>query len=425
MNASRPFFLKAYAGATRALSPLAPAILASRARRGKEDWFRLSERLGRPSLARPGGQLAWLHGASVGEGLSLLPLVARLRELRPNLAILVTSGTRASAEVLSARLPPGSFHQYTPLDTPQAVAGFIGHWRPDLGVFLESELWPNLILAAKESGARLALVSAKMSKASARGWHRFPHAAAATLAAFDLILARDEAAAEQFRALGADVEGVWDAKLGAPPLPADPAALAALETQFAGRPVILAASTHAGEPASEEATVLAAFDQADPLPDALLVLAPRHPARGDEIVALVHKGGYSIARRSRGESPSDARVYLADTLGELGLFMRLARLTIVGGSLIRGGGGHNPLEPARLGSPFVSGLRTEHWPVYAEFLAAHATRQVESSDELAPLITEALAGGLMEMAERASAVVGRLDGQTCAVVPWLLELLGQ
>ena len=420
----RPASLSLYAAAASFVAPFAPSILQHRIWRGKEDPRRLGERLGRAALPRPEGRLVWLHGASVGEGLSLLPLIEQLRAARPDLGLLVTTGTRASAELMAQRLPEGAIHQFAPVDTPTATARFIAHWRPDLGVFVESELWPNLIAAAQSGGAHLALVSARMSQASFRGWRRFPGAAAAMLGAFDLIMARDEAAAARFTALGGKVEGVWDAKLGAEPLPAEPLALAELAAQLKGRQVILAASTHPGEPASEEATVLTAFDAAVPPPETLLVLVPRHPARGDEIEALVRRGGYPMARRSRGESPAEARVYIADTLGELGLFMRLARLTIIGGSLIRGGGGHNPLEPARLGSPFVSGLRTEHWPVYGEFLAADATRQVADPDELAPLIADAVAGGLADMAARASKVAARLDGEARALAPRLLALVG-
>jgi 3-deoxy-D-manno-octulosonic-acid transferase len=403
-----------------AASPLAPTILGWRARRGKEDPGRLGERLGRAGLARPEGRLAWLHGVSVGEGMSLLPLVKCLRQLRPEMPVLVTTGTRTSAEVLGARLPPGALHQFAPIDTPAAVNRFIDHWRPDLGVFVESELWPNLIGVAKASGARLALVSAKMSEASARGWSRFPRAAASTLGAFDLILARDAAAAEQFRALGANVQGVWDAKLGAPPLPADEAELAALAAMLKDRTVILAASTHSGE----AQLIARAFARAaEERPDVLLIVVPRHPERGAEVAALFRAEGMATARRSLGDSPAQARVYVADTLGELGLFFRLARLAIIGGAFVAGVGGHNPLEPARLGAPFVSGPHTQHWPIYEVFLAAGAARRADGPAELEAVIGEALAGGLADMAERAADLAARRDQENGALAPRLLGLI--
>ena len=418
---SRPASLALYAVASGLVAPLAPGLLQGRARRGKEDPERLGERLGRSSLSRPDGQLAWLHGASVGEGLSLLPLVDGLRAAGPDLQILVTTGTRASAEVMAQRLPPSVLHQFAPVDTPDATARFIAHWRPDLGVFVESELWPNLIAAARGAGTRLALVSARMSEASFRGWRRFPRAAAATLGAFELVLARDEVAAARLTALGARVEGAWDAKLGAGLLPADPDALAALRTDLAERPVILAASTHPGE----EPIVLAAFRQAaETRPDALLVLVPRHPARGAEVEALVRAQGLTAARRSHGEDPGGAAVYVADTLGELGLYLRLARLAFVGGSLVDGVGGHNPLEPARLGCAFVSGPHTEHWPIYDAFLAAGATRRVGKSEDLVAVMVEALESGLAEMARRAEATATGLDRDGRSLAPRLLELIG-
>ncbi|MGA2952328.1 MAG: glycosyltransferase N-terminal domain-containing protein [Caulobacteraceae bacterium] len=416
----RPASLALYATAAGLAGAFAPGILQHRVWRGKEDPERLGERLGRAVLPRPDGRLVWLHGASVGEGLSLLPLIDQLRATRPDLGVLITTGTRASAELMAQRLPEGVIHQFAPVDTPAAAARFIAHWRPDLGVFVESELWPNLIAAARAGGARLALVSARISEASFRGWRRFPDAAAMMLGAFDLIMARDEAAATRFTALGGRVEGVWDAKLGAEPLPADPEALATLREALADRPMLLAASTHAGE----DAMVMSAFAQAaEARPDALLVLAPRHPIRGGEVEAQARAQGLPTARRSLAEDPAGARVYIADTLGEIGLFLRLASLAIVGGSLIAGTGGHNPMEPARLGCPFVVGPHTEHWPVYEVFLTARSTLRVESANQIAAVMSEALAGRLAKMSARASKVAARLDGESRALAPRLLAMV--
>lgn len=418
MSAAKPLSLALYAGATAAISPLAPLILNGRARRGNEDVSRITERLGRASAARPDGPLAWLHGASVGEGLALLPIIDRFRELRPDVGVLVTTGTRTSAEILRSRLPAGAVHQFAPVDTPGAVERFMGHWRPDLGVFVESELWPNLIGRAKASGARLALVSAKMSEASFRSWRRFPRAVAAILDAFDVILARDEAAGARFAALGGRLNGIWDAKLGAPPLPADEVELASLRSALAGRQVILAASTHPGE----EALIVRAFAGVV-RQDALLVLIPRHPARGAEAVDSARAEGLTVARRSTGESPAGAAVYVADTLGELGLFYRLARVAIVGGSLVEGVGGHNPLEPARLGCPFVAGPHVDHWPIYGDFLSAEAARRIDGAEDLARVMSEALSGGLTDMARRATEIARRRDEDNQALAPRLLALL--
>jgi 3-deoxy-D-manno-octulosonic-acid transferase len=417
---SRPASLALYAAAMGAVSPLAPLVLSARVVSGKEDPARLAERSGRASRPRPEGRLIWLHGASVGEGLSLLPLIERLRGSAPDAALLVTSGTRTSAEMLGARLPPGAIHQYVPLDMPAAVGRFLSHWRPDLGVFVESELWPNLIAAAKGSGARLALISARMSETSLRGWRRAPAAAATVLSAFDLILAKDEAARARFEALGGKVAGLWDAKLGAPPLFADERELAALKGVVADRPVLLAASTHAGE----DEIVLSAFARAaGDRSDALLIIAPRHPARGADVVTLAEAARLTVARRGTGGDPGRARVYVADTLGELGLFFRLARVAFIGGSLVRGVGGHNPLEPARLSCATVSGPYTEHWPVYDAFRRENAVRTVADSGELAKLFSEALVAGLADLAERGTGLAAQLDADNAAVAPRLLALI--
>jgi 3-deoxy-D-manno-octulosonic-acid transferase len=194
--------LALYAAATGLLEPLGPALLRGRARRGKEDPDRLGERLGRPSIPRPPGPLVWLHGVSVGETTSLLPLVAALRARRPGLTLLVTSGTVTAARLLAARLPKGVIHQFAPVDTPGAARRFLDHWQPALAVFVESEIWPNLILSAKSRGTRLALLSARMTEASAARWARWPGSAHALMSAFDLILPQDTATDARIRRLG-------------------------------------------------------------------------------------------------------------------------------------------------------------------------------------------------------------------------------
>jgi len=414
----RPLSLRLYAQAAR---HIAPRVLTRRASQGKEDAARLGERLGRASRPRPGGPLIWLHGASVGEGLSLAPLAQRLVAERPDATVLVTTTTRASAALLASRLPDGAIHQYAPLDSPRAVAAFLDHWRPSVGVFVESELWPNLILAAGARGVRLALVSARMSPGSLRGWRRFPGAARAVLGAFELILARDEAAAEGLRSLGVTVAGLADMKIGAPAPEVDEDELATLRAALAERTVLLAASTHPGE----ESLVLEAFSRAAD-GTALLILTPRHPERGAAVEALALSAGFSAARRSEGFGPEGVDVYVADTLGELGLWYSLAALAVVGGSLIPGAGGHNPLEPARLGCPFVSGPHVENWPVYGELAAHGATRLVDDAAELAPFFRQAIEdpSSLTAMAQTARAVVGALDAGSGTIGDRVLGLLG-
>ncbi len=357
-----PLPLAFYRVAAAVLSPLAPVVLRRRARRGKEDPQRLPERLGRASLARPPGPLAWLHGASVGEGLSLLPLAEALGARRPDLHVLITTGTVTSARLLAERAPPGVQHQFAPVDTPGAARRFVAHWRPDLAVFAESEVWPNLLRAARRARARTALVSARLSRASVRGWGRRPASARAVFGPFDLVLAQDDATAAALLRLGARDDGRLNLKRAGAAPPVDAGALARTRAAFAGAPVVVAASTHSGE----ELIALDAFMALD-RPEARLVIAPRHPERGREVLELARGRAGSIALRSAGFTPESTRVHVADTLGELGLWYALADAALVGGSLLPGPGGHNPLEPARLGCPFVSGPHVENWrEVYAD-----------------------------------------------------------
>jgi len=335
--------LALYGAATGLLEPFASTVLRGRARRGKEDPARLGERLGRPGAPRPDGPLVWLHGVSVGETQSLLPLVTALRARRPGLRLLVTSGTVTAAELLAKRLPNGVIHQFAPVDAPGAVRRFLDHWRPSLAVFVESELWPNLILAARARGVRLALLSARMTDASADRWARWPGSARALVGAFDLILPQDAATEARLSRLGATPGPQLNLKSVGEPLAADDAELGRLRAAAGGRKVVLAASTHPGE----EAIVAEAFRAAGR--DGLLIVAPRHPDRGPEIAREL-----GASRRGAGEA-MDKPIYVADTLGELGLFFRLADVVVMGGGFLPGIGGHNPLEPARIGRPILTG----------------------------------------------------------------------
>jgi 3-deoxy-D-manno-octulosonic-acid transferase len=419
---SRPRLLVAYRALSWALAPLAPAWLSARVWRAKEDPRRWREKLGQASRRRPDGRLAWLHGASVGEGLSLLPLIDALARHHSDVAVLVTSATRASGELLAQRLPGGVIHQYAPLDTPGAVARFLRHWRPDIGVVVESELWPNLLLGAAARGVRLAFVSARLSDRSFRSWSRAPVAARAMLTAFDLILARDEDAAARLTSLGARVEGLADLKLGAAAPGADADEMARLRERLRDRPVILAASTHPGE----DAVVLQRFravrgERRDPL----LIIAPRHVERGHAIARLAQDLDMTATTRSDARDPGEADVYVADTMGEIGLWYRLARLAFLGGSLIPGPGGHNPLEPARLGCPVVSGDQVDNWPIFHDLERAGGVALVARADDLDPLFAAALVDprALAPMADKARAYVASRDAESDQAIARVMALL--
>jgi len=352
-----------YRAGTILAVPALRLMLARRVARGKEWADRLGERRGIDPTPRPSGRLLWLHAASVGETVAVLPLLSALARLAPDLTVLMTTGTVTSAELLATRLPELGLagrvaHRFVPLDVPAWGARFLDHWRPDAAAFVESEVWPNLLAGCAARRIPTMLLNAGLSDRSFARWRWAGGLARSLFGQFDRVLARDAEGAARLRALGArDVIEAGNLKYAAAPLPVPRIELDRLRRKLAGRPVWLAASTHPGE----EAIALAVHARlAARFPGLLTIIAPRHPARGAEVAAM--SGDLPVARRAVGEDPPDrAGLYVADTIGELGLLYALAGLCFVGGSLVRLGG-HNPLEPARLGcavavGPFTSNCR--------------------------------------------------------------------
>ena len=405
--------LTLYRGIMHALSP---ALLRRRARIGKEDASRLSERNGLATRPRPDGPLIWIHGASVGESLAVLPLVAVLLE-KPDRHVLVTTGTVTSAQLMAERLPPRALHQYVPVDSVNSVRRFLSYWRPDLALFVESELWPNLILETRRMGVPLALVNARLSAKSFAGWGYAPRLARRILSCFDACLAQDEDIAKRLTALGAShVRVTGSLKADAPPLPVDEYALAGFRAGLGARPVFLAASTHAGE---EEIVLDVATMLRDEGARTLTVIVPRHPGRGAEIAALAASRGFSVARRANHELlTGQTEVYVADTLGELGLFYRAAQFAFVGGSLVPHGG-QNPLEPAGLGVAVIVGPHTENFDgIVRALLNAQSIGRVTSKEELFSLVQELtrFPERALELGTRVKIAAGRLGGALAATV---------
>lgn len=399
-------------GTYRILSGLArpafAALLRRRAMAGKEDRTRLGERRGESTVPRPSGPLVWIHGASVGETISLLPLVQRLAADR--IAVLVTSGTVTSARLMARRLPPGALHQFVPLDCPTYVRRFLDHWRPDLAIFAESELWPNLIVSADERGIPLVLVNARMSPRSFSRWSRFAPVARAVLSRFDLCLAQTEADAGRLTALGAPrVAVTGNLKYDVPPPPADPLKLATLEGLVGGRPIWMAASTHPGE----ERIVMDMHARLAPrYPHLLTIIAPRHPHRGAEIEEIARASGFHTARRSRGLQPDRSTdVYIADTMGELGLFYRLVPLAFMGGTLVPHGG-QNPIEPAKLGAAVLHGPHVHNFVEVFSALDSAGGAVPVTADDFFAVLDELLGdpSGLRWMARAAAGAVAELGG---------------
>ena len=365
--------------------------LLARLAEGKEDKARLEERFGHPSLPRPEGPLVWFHAASVGESLALVELMRLMRFERPGLNLLVTSGTVSSARILAKRLPEGAVHQFVPVDLLGPVRRFLDHWQPDLALWTESEFWPALMLETHARGIPMLLVNARISARSARRWRRLKGAARRIVNLFDHVLAQDEDSARRLLGLGLapdKIEVTGSLKEGAPALPCDESERQRLVAALAGRPLWLAASTHAGE---EEIVLEAHRIVRQTLPGLLLILAPRHPERGPDLAEMIRAAGCSVRRRTQGALPEpDTDVYLADTLGEMGLWYRLAPVSFIGGSLVEKGG-HNPFEPAALGSAILHGPHVENFKdIYARLLERGGSRQVQDAASLARAVQETI-----------------------------------
>jgi 3-deoxy-D-manno-octulosonic-acid transferase len=419
-----------YRALTSPLPPLALLYLRRRQRRGKEDGSRLRERRGLAGVPRPAGPLLWIHAASVGEATAMLQLIERLLATRPGLEILVTTGTVASAQLLEARLPRRARHQFVPVDLPGWVGRFLDHWRPDIALWVESELWPNLVLATSARGTAMMLVNARMSARSYRRWRRWPGLIGPVLGAFAQCLAQDPEQAARLSRLGArEVVAIGDLKAAGAPLPVDQVQLRRLRGAIGLRPLWLAASTHDGE----EAVAAAVHSRlADRHPGLLTIIAPRHPKRGDAIEQRLVAEGWRVARRGRGEPiDPDTDIYLADTMGELGLFYSLAGIAFVGGSLLPKGG-HNPFEAARLGCAVLHGPDMSNCTGMAAALAAvGASESVTGPGELARAVSVLLADHRLRAARGAAGVTaaaageGVLDAVLARLGPWLDRLVPQ
>lgn len=420
-----PLSLRAYQLASSAAAPIAPQFLAQRLNRGKEHPARMPERRGEASMPRPAGPLVWLHGASVGEILAVIPLIEHIRA--QDFAVLVTSGTVTSAALAEQRLPGGAIHQFIPLDSPRFVSRFLDHWHPDLALFVESDLWPNLILKSADRKIPMIVVNGRLSKRSYSRWRMLPGTIATLLSRFDLCLTQSAADAQRYTHLGAPrTSSTGNLKLDVPAPPVDQPTLHRFKALIGLREIVAAASTHTGE---ESAIISAHRRLRTVFPNLLSVIAPRHPQRGPSIAEGAKAAGLSVALRSRGDLPKkDVDIYVADTLGELGLVYRLAPIVFMGGSLARHGG-QNPIEAIRLGAAVVHGPHVWNFAeIYATLDKARGAEIAANEETLTACLNVWLANPAARAAtaEAAAAAVsglgGALDRTLAALDPYFMQL---
>jgi 3-deoxy-D-manno-octulosonic-acid transferase len=377
-----PLIYRTYVALSMLAVPFVARATTRKLMRADVTAYRAHERLGHATETRDEGTLIWFHAASVGESLSVLALIGRMGVVLPNAHFLITSGTATSATLINQRMPPRCVHQFAPLDAPGPLKRFLKHWQPDAAIFVESELWPQMLRRTHATGASMALVNARMSERSIASWAKRPRLATYLFEVFDLILTQNDAMAEAMVRINAPAPRVargQNLKSFAGPLPQDEDLLFETRAVLGHRPVWVAASTHAGE----EQAILAAHKRlCETHPDLHLILVPRHPERGDDVQKLIAETGMDYTRRSSGDLPRRA-VYLADTLGELGNWFALSDIVFLGGSLLPIGG-HNPFEVAQSGSTVLSGNHVFNFAeTFSAMEAAGAARIVADSDDIA------------------------------------------
>ena len=348
-------FIGIYNTLVRTLYPIViRRYIEKRKKMGKEDVKRFNERVGRPTKPRPAGRLIWLHGASVGESISMLPLINRLLEIYPDAHVMVTTGTTTSAEVMAKRLPERAFHQYLPIDNPVFAARFIRHWQPTIALWFESEFWPGMLSTIKRRNIPLILINGRISNKSFKRWKQFDFVIKEILDCFTACLGQSEEDAYRLRALGAkDAMCLGNLKYAGLPIPVDEEKKKEIQDEIGERPVWLVSSTHS----DEEAKIGRYLKELSAKHEGLLtIIAPRHPTRGVEIRDILQdKYQLKTALRSANEKiQPETEVYIADTIGEMGIWYELCPIVFIGGSLIPHGG-QNFMEPSRCRDAVIVG----------------------------------------------------------------------
>lgn len=376
--------LKLYTFGMRNAENLLQTALLRRQHAGKESPERLEERKGIAGIARPAGGLIWLHAASVGEAQSALALLKTIRYRYPKSHVLVTTGTLTSAAMMEKNLPDGAFHQFYPVDHPDWVTRFLDHWHPDLILWMESELWPNMLLEIQQRAIPAVLINARLSPVSFRRWRLFKNSAAKILQSFTHILCQTQEDADYYAQLGAQNVTVTDnLKYSATALPASESDLHALSVAIHDRPCWVYASSHASEEliAARLHMMLKAS-----VPDLLSVIVPRHPERREDIAASLSALPVNIQFRGEDKTlpQEESDLYIADTMGELGLFYRACPVAVIGRSLSDdGGGGHNPIEAAQLNCAVLHGPHVQNLQeIFDDMDESGAALRVSDEEEL-------------------------------------------
>ncbi len=401
----------AYRVAGQVFRPVSGFYLAARTLAGKEERGRRRERYGRASAERPAKPLVWIHAASVGELNAVAGLVDHLA--RHDVHVLVTTSTVTAAAIAVHRFAGPVTHQYRPLDIPAMMRRFLDHWRPDLVISCESEIWPTTIHLLAERRIPHALVNARMSDRSFARWRKRPGLAAALLDSYAMILAQSDEQATRFSELsGRRVVSTGNLKADAQIPSADPEEVRRLGAALGERATWAAISTHAGEErmAAEVHQMLARRH-----PDILTLIVPRHAERGDAIASELEAAGLHVARRSRDEMPDrHTDIWLGDTMGELGLYLRLTGIAFIGRSLAdEATGGQNPLEAAMLDTAILTGpAATNFRDAFEQLRKSGGAKLVKDRETLAGAVNFLLMRPSMRnrMAAAAADAAGKMRG---------------
>ena len=396
-------FIKIYNALITILYPLViKQYVEKRKQKGKEDINRFNERVGRPKMPRPEGKLFWLHGASVGESISMLPLINRILETYPDAHVMVTTGTVTSADVMQKRLPERAFHQFIPIDNPIFTTRFVKHWRPDVALWFESEFWPAVLSSIKRKNIPLILINGRISNKTFKRWQQFDFICKELLACFDLCLGQSEEDAYRLKVLGAkETICLGNLKYAGLPLPIDEKAKKEILDQIKKRPFWLASSTHN----DEELRIAKVHKRLkEQFPDLLTIIAPRHPNRGEEIASEIAKLDLTTALRSNGDKITPKTdIYIANTIGEMGLWYDIANIVFIGGSLVPHGG-QNFIEPSRVRDAVIVGPHMHNFTdAMNRAKKADAIIQVSDTTELEEMVRELLSNESLLEAKRSLA----------------------